>query len=120
MKFPEKYRWENAPHGYATVPGNPFGMFQVPGRDANGRQLNIIAVDGEETGWEHVSVTVYGSKQTPSWKEMCIVKELFWEPSECVVQFHPPEEKYVNNHAGCLHLWRKSDAPFPMPPKICV
>jgi hypothetical protein len=52
---------------------------------------------------------------------MCLVKELFWSDDECVVQFHPPKQNYINQHPGVLHLWRKKGAKaFPMPPKACV
>lgn len=120
MKFPEQFRWANAPAPYSTEPGNPFGIFSIPGRHANGRQLRIIACDGEETGWEHVSVSIEDSKQTPSWAEMSLVKGLFWDDEETVVQFHPPKSEYVNFHAGCLHLWKQANVAFPIPPSILV
>jgi hypothetical protein len=45
---------------------------------------------------------------------MCFVKSLFWEPEDVVVQYHPAESKYVNNHNFCLHLWRwKGEMPSP-------
>jgi len=47
---------------------------------------------------------------------MCFVKELFFLPSECVMQLHPPEADYVNNHAYCLHLWRPIGEAIPRPP----
>jgi hypothetical protein len=79
--------------------------------------LHVIASDGG--GWEHVSVSRPDS--TPSWDNMAAVKRLFWDPEDCVVQFHPPESEYVNNHAHCLHLWRCIDGrAFPMPPSIMV
>lgn len=106
--------------GYGTKEGDTFGMFQIPGRHANGRQLRVMATDGGETGWEHVSVSIEGSKKCPSWEEMCIVKSLFWTKDDCVVQFHPCEDVYVNNHTGCLHMWRCVHQPFPVPPTICV
>lgn len=120
MKFPDQFRWNDAPFGYNTEDGSPFGMFRIPGRQAKGRGLKVIAVDGEDTGWEHVSVSIEGSHKCPSWEEMCIVKRLFWDDNECVVQFHPEEEKYVNLHSGCLHLWKCVATPFPTPPTICV
>lgn len=120
MKFPDQFRWNDAPYGYGTDDGEPYGMFRIPGRHANGRELRVIACDGTETGWEHVSVSIEGSDKCPSWQEMCIAKNLFWELSECVVQFHPAEENYVNVHSGCLHLWRCVNAEFPTPPVICV
>ena len=121
MKFPEQFRWADAPNGYQTIPGEPFGAFQIPARFANGRCLNVIAADGEETGWEHVSVSLLDTpKKCPSWDEMCIVKRLFWDDADCVVQFHPSEANYVNLHPGVLHLWRCVTAEFPVPPMICV
>src|ERR1700742_5139199 len=57
MKFPEQYRFANAPLGYDTSEGQPFGAFRIPAK-VSGRALFIIACDGEETGWEHVSVSL--------------------------------------------------------------
>lgn len=121
MNFPDEFRWQRPGDMYHTDNGDPYGRFVIPGRHANGRELQVIAAYGLETGWEHVSVSLVGHpNKTPSWPEMCIVKRLFWEPVECVVQFHPAEENYVNLHEGVLHLWRCVGQPFPMPPKICV
>jgi hypothetical protein len=94
----------------------PYGVFFVHG--PCGCELKIIASGGDETGWEHVSVST--PRRPPNWQEMCFVKELFWEPDECVVQFHPPESQYVNNHPHCLHLWRSIREAFPLPPAILV
>lgn len=87
----------------------------------------VIAADGEETGWEHVSVHERYRKNSgkwkqriPSWEIMCIVKDLFFESDECVIQFHPKEEDYIDTTPYVLHLWRKEGEEFPMPPKICV
>lgn len=121
MKFPEEYRWTDAPHPYGTSAGEPYGMFRVPGRAVCGRALKIIANDGQETGWDHVSVSLPDwPNRCPSWEEMCAVKTLFWDDSECVVQFHPATENYVNTHTGCLHLWKYLGTEFPTPPTICV
>lgn len=46
---------------------------------------------------------------------MCHVKDLFWLPEECVVQFHPPRSVYRNLHPFCLHLWRHETYQFPLP-----
>lgn len=84
------------------------------------RAIYLIASDGE--GWQHVSVS-FGKRnhKTPSWEVMCWVKDLFWEPEDCVVQFHPPQSEYVNVHPGCLHLWRCIDGrDQPTPPSIMV
>ena len=68
------------------------------------RRLHIIASDGED--WEHVSVSVMNKKHTPTWAEMCHVKDLFWDDEDVVMQLHPAKSEYVNNHSTCLHLWR--------------
>ena len=77
--------------------------------------LNLIALASDGEGWQHVSVTIYGSPFTPSWDIMCKVKDLFWDEQQWVMQFHPAKSEYVNNHPGCLHLWRPTDKEFPVP-----
>ena len=70
----------------------------------------------EEFGdpWEHVSVSK--EKNPPNWAEMCYIKDLFWRPSETVIQFHTD---YVNVHKNCLHLW-KPPYEIVLPPFECV
>jgi hypothetical protein len=85
---------------------------------ATGHLLNVIASDGG--GWEHVSVSIVGSDQTPTWGDMAHVKDLFWEPQDAVMQLHPPHSEYVNNHHGCLHLWRPIGQTIPLPDSILV
>lgn len=51
---------------------------------------------------------------------MCAVKDLFFEPEDCVIQYHPPKSEYVNHHPGCLHLWMPLNEKIPLPPKIFV
>lgn len=87
-------------------------------------QNRILEIWGERKfvilplpAWEHVSVS---ARSIPSWEEMCWVKNLFWEPNECVVQFHPSETMYVNIHSDVLHLWKPIGIEFPMPPLECV
>jgi hypothetical protein len=122
MKFPEEFRWcPPQARQYHTKDGDRHGAFLIPGRNAKGRMLRVIAADGQETGWDHVSVSLAEwPKRCPSWDEMCLVKGLFWAPDVCVVQFHPAAADYVNMHEGVLHLWRSLTVHFPMPPKICV
>ena len=123
MKFPEEFRYH--PPGFPQAPsGAPFGAFLIPARQAEGRRLFIVASNAEEPtteGWEHVSVSLPDSpSKCPSWPEMCRVKDLFWDPEQCVVQFHPPQSQYVNNHSGCLHLWHRPSYPFTTPPRQLV
>lgn len=86
-----------------------------------GQTLKIIVSNGadwQESGlsgepWEHVSVSC--RNRCPNWEEMTFVKRLFFDDTETVIQFHPPESDYVNHHPFCLHLWKP---PFtvPLPP----
>lgn len=120
----EKGRIANAAFGYASNPGDPFGVFRI--RLPNSwESLNIVASNGdgmeewyEGPKWEHVSVSL--RDRCPTWEEMCWVKSLFWEPEETVIEFHPPESRYVNNHKHCLHLWRPVGVQIPAPPDIAV
>ena len=127
MKFPEQFRRSCPRSAFVSQPGDPFGVFRVPpqklGKTTHSRSLQVIASAGDEAigvPWEHVSVSLKNSDLCPTWDEMCLVKSLFWEPSECVVQFHPPEADYVNTHPGCLYLWRPTDREIPTPPNFCV
>lgn len=123
---PEKYRFKRRGHHYdSDVTFGNNGMFFVPrlgmGRNGPGgfkdaSPLKVIASDGE--GWEHVSVSL--TTRCPSWEEMCFIKSMFWDKEDCVVQYHPPEREYVNNHPYCLHLWRPIGADIPMPPSYMV
>ncbi len=106
--------YRRSPEGYESERGDRFGVFALK---RHGVQIRIICCDGEETGWEHVSVSL-NEKRTPTWEEMSVIKALFWDAEEGVIQFHPPESEYVNNHQFCLHLWKQVGAEFPLPPSI--
>jgi len=85
----------------------------------NGLRVKCIASDG--LGWKHVSVSVEGKVAAPpSWSVMCQVKDLFWEPGDWVVQFHPGASDYVNFHPGVLHLWQPLNAELPKPDSMMV
>lgn len=93
------------PNGGAFMSAGP-----VPGR-----KLCMIASNAE--GWEHVSVSILGKKdKTPTWAEMNFVKDLFWSEDDVVMQLHPRKTDYVNQHPGCLHLWRPIGQEIPTPP----
>lgn len=68
-------------------------------------------------GWEHVSVCPINGSM-PTWDDMCLIKEMFWNDDDCVVQYHPPKSEYVNNMPNCLHLWKPIKESIPMPPSI--
>lgn len=101
---------------YATESGSGLtGAYLVP---CNGIKLVIICGVGE--GWQHVSVSPRRKNRVPTWAEMCFVKALFWEASERVMQFHPAESEYVNDHDYVLHLWRPIGGRFPTPDRSMV
>lgn len=96
---------------FASNRGDTFGHFRLMA--PSGAFLFVIAADGLETRFDHVSVSVQREKdgsprqdRCPTWEEMCWVKGLFWEPEECVIQYHPPASKYVNRHPFVLHMWK--------------
>lgn len=80
------------------------------------KPMSVIFSTG--MGWDHVSVSF--SNKTPSWDEMCIVKDIFFGKEEVVVQYHPAESEYVNNHPHTLHLWKPQDKEIPTPPSSMV
>ena len=113
---PNNLRVRGGPMGSDERFGNN-GCFVLPHfNDKSALRFNVIAADG--AGWEHVSVSLKG--RCPTWEEMCWVKAIFWDETDWVLQFHPPESEYVNNHPYCLHLWRPIGAHFPTPPGLLV
>lgn len=80
------------------------------------RQLFVIVA--KENEWEHASVSVRNAdgleqvERCPKWDEMKMVKEMFWNDEELVVQVHPKKSEYVNVHEHVLHLWRKDTKEF--------
>ena len=81
-----------------------------------GKWLNFIF--SYQMGWEHLSVSM--PSRTPTWEQMCIMKDIFWNKNEACVEYHPREEDYVNNHKHCLHIWRPTHETLPTPPSILV
>lgn len=111
--YPEEYRDQKM----RSVKGAD-GYFIFPPKV--GEVMHIIASNGE--GWEHVSVHIQtmGGNRTPTWDDMCRVKALFWDENNCVIQYYPAKENYVNCHPNVLHLWRPINQVIPTPPKILV
>ena len=102
---------------YGTTGDDRNGYFKV---FVGGRSFFVIAASGGE--WDHVSVTPCNKKRKscPTWDEMCAIKDMFFEPEETVVQYHPAKSNYVNLHQYCLHLWKPQKKQIPMPPEIMV
>jgi hypothetical protein len=110
---------------YASPPAARYGLFALL-KPPMRKPLIVMASDGEDweglglplPQWEHLSVSCQG--RCPTWEEMCWVKSLFFDPEELVIQFHPPQSKYVNCHPHTLHLWKPVGVEIPLPPVECV
>jgi len=108
---PEKYRVTTGTMKSTEDYGNN-GCFIIDSLRLK-KPLKTIASDG--LGWEHVSVSVPSSPRTPNWTEMCFIKNLFWDEDDCVMQLHPPESEWINDHPFTLHLWRPIGVDIPRP-----
>jgi hypothetical protein len=88
----------------------------------DGRRLCCISSDQE--GWEHVSVTDQTTRKSqevcPTWDDMNFIKRAFWDDDETVMELHVPQAAWVNEHEGCLHLWKPVDREIPVPPSLMV
>lgn len=69
-------------------------------------------------GWEHLSVST--TVKTPTWEQMCKMKDIFWNEDEVCMQLHPAKENYINNMPYCLHIWKPIKENIPTPPNIMV
>lgn len=117
MHVPERFRVIDGPMKSNESFGNN-GAFIVKLNPRKHQRQHPRVIASDEGGWEHVSVSF--KYRTPTWEEMCAIKDLFWDGDDCVVQYHPPEDAYVNNHPYCLHLWKPRGVPMPMPPEWMV
>ena len=59
----------------------------------SGYTASLIVSNG--AGWEHASISPF-RKVTPSWEDMCKLKDIIWKEDEAVIQIHPVKEDYVN------------------------
>jgi hypothetical protein len=120
MHVPNEYRLVHHPILGSTEKAGNNGAFDIP-YSKNYRDYTLIVVASDGGGWEHVSVSIMGKpNQTPTWEMMCFVKDLFWDDEDVVMQFHPPKSQYVDNHPGCLHMWRPIGKEVLIPPSIFV
>jgi hypothetical protein len=109
----DRYRVSDAPRGNSEC-----GMFEFKLPDAH-----ILCIAVADLGWDQVSVSL--QHRTPTWAEMEYIKRLFFHPTECAMQLHPPIADYFDGktHNGCetcLHLWRPHAFDIPRPPKFMV
>ena len=104
FKVPEKYRIKHGQTGSTEMVGNN-GQFFFKQHVSAKIKGDILVQASDGDGFEHVSLSK--RRGTPSWEEVCFIKDLFWSDDDLVVQFHPPKKEYINVHKNCLHLWRK-------------
>ena len=71
-------------------------------------------------GWDHVSVAPYKKNVMPTWNDMCMIKDVFWNDDEAVIEIHPQKSEYVNNLDNCLHLWSCYYREMVLPPSCFV
>jgi hypothetical protein len=122
--FPDAEKYRTQIPGFPTTKeGDNYGFFIMVQPTI---QVRCMVSPGEESGWDHVSVSVKWQNpngkiedKLPPWEMMQLVKRLFWEDEDCVIQFHPPESEYVNR-AQVLHLWKKVGPNWETPPKILI
>lgn len=94
------------------------GAFVLPYPHVTRSELLVVVSD--QMGWEHASVSVFAETRTPTWDEMCYVKNLFWLPEEAVIQVHPPESQYIRDCPFALHMWRPVAGKMRLPPSFMV
>lgn len=124
FKVPEQHRFTHREAFMSSTKedGNN-GVFLIPHQKIRDYWYQVIVSDS--LGWEHVSVILLKGKakqvkRCPTWEDMCFIKDKFWDTTDLVVQYHPPEEDYISNHDYCLHLWRSTEVVMPKPPPILV
>jgi hypothetical protein len=84
--------------------------------------INLMVRVSTNGGFDHISVSVKNKsgqiiERCPKWKEMKVIKEMFFKKDEFAFQFHPAEADNVSKHPYCLHIWRNQKGDFPIPPK---
>ena len=91
------------------------GDFLVP---LDGELWHVRLSDG--IGWRHLSVSNAQKKMLPTWNIMCRLKACFFADDVWVVQYHPAQEDYINDHPFTLHLWEPLNEELPKPPVFMV
>lgn len=65
------------------------------------------AVEEDGRRWVHVSVS--RKSRIPSYDDLRVVKHLFIGGDKQAVQLFPPDDRHINLHPFCLHLWHCID-----------
>lgn len=107
----ERYR---AAHPVSGAVGNKQNGFLI----LKDRGLAVMFSDG--MGWQHLSVRRLNSFKVPTYQQLDRLKREFWTDGCCVMQLHVPVDQHINQHEGCLHLWRPIGGGVPRPAEIMV
>lgn len=62
--------------------------------------------------FEDNKLIIFGGNKWPTWDEVCILKQKYWEPEEAAVQFNVRKEIDLNPE-HCIILWDASDMILP-------
>lgn len=62
-----------------------------------------VAIEDDDKPWLHISMA--HRKRMPTVDEFRQMKDDFIGPNRYAYQIFPPEDRYVNQHPYCLHLW---------------
>lgn len=108
----EKYRKKHPAH-LVHKKGDLYGWFEIPTKNCGPILRCLVSQGFEAYEFDHVSVSL--AHRCPTWEEMCMVKDIFFDEKDCVVQFHVPKSDHVNCMPYCLHLWRWTKGNFPRP-----
>ena len=109
MKYPKQFE---QPSLFPDV----LKSYEFPSPMKKGAVLQVlVSIDSSTRGTlEHVSAkgVFAGNTYTPSWDEMCFVKDQFFDEEEVVIQLHPKRSEYVNMSKNTLHLWREVNGSY--------
>lgn len=111
FKVPEEYRVTKG-NMATTADDGRNGLFEF-----RKGLVTYYCVVSDKDNWEHVAITIDRTRP-PRWPEMHLVKNMFWDESDIVMQFHPANQEYLNNNVYCLHLYRPIGIYFPAPPAV--
>ena len=142
FKVPERYRKtgdKTVNPMLSTAEDGNNGVFIIPWKHPISKKITWLqTIVSQDEQWQHVAVVVlkgnpykigkinnnnkkkssWGKQSTipPTWNMMSFIKDIFWDDTQYVVQYHPSKINYVNNHKGCLHLFRPVGKILPIPP----
>lgn len=74
--------------------------------------ISSVCIEEDMKPWLHVSLA--HQKRLPSYDEVKLVKEHFIGTDKYAAMVFPPQEKFVNIHSYCLHLWHCLEG-WPLP-----